>query len=325
MTPLTLLCPQCGSALPRQALWRIVSCTYCGADVTHSEDLVRAADFRAAYLRSRAGDAAADIACGGQRYQTIAHLGTGGSSTVSLADRSGAMARRVVVKVAHAGTPAGHLAREKAILDQLLADDGPGAAYFTQRLPQAVAVASSASNAGASADGTGPDPTRREVLVLRHPTGFWGSLADVRLAYGRAIDPRHVVWMWRRVLDVLAYVHAAGWSHGRLSPDHLLVHPADHGVLIIGWSGATRRHDRAAQARDLMQLAWAMRVMLSDAAVEPAFSRATPGPLVRVLERASGDAAWCASLGAEGLRKAVGGAAWDAFGPARFVDFSPTP
>ncbi|RSZ60866.1 protein kinase family protein [Massilia atriviolacea] len=315
MTPLTLLCPQCGSPLPRQALWRIVSCTYCGADVTHSEDLVRAADFRAAYLRSRAGDAEADIACGGQRYKTIAHLGAGGCATVSLADRSGAMPGRVVLKLAHPGAPAGHLAREKAILDQLQADDGPGAAYYTQRLPQAVAV-----GAGAGADGQ-----RREVLVLRHPTGFWGSLADVRLSYGRAIDPRHAVWMWRRVLEVLAYVHAGGWSHGRLAPEHLLVHPADHGVLIIGWSGATRRHDRGAQARDLVQLAWAMRAMLSDSPGEPALSNAIPAPLARLLERASMDAAWCASLGAEGMRQAVGGAAKDAFGPARFIDFSPTP
>ncbi len=318
MTPLTLLCPQCGSPLPRQALWRIVSCTYCGADVTHSEDLVRAADFHAAYVRSRAGDAAADIACGGQHYNTVAHLGAGGSASVSLANRSGAMPRRVVLKIAHAGTPAGQLAREKAILDQLQADDVPGAAYFTQRLPQAVAVGSSAS-----ADGR-----QREVLVLRHPTGFWGSLADVRLAYGRAIDARHAVWMWRRVLEVLAYVHANGWSHGRLSPDHLLVHPADHGVLIIGWSGATRRHDRAAQARDLVQLAWAMRAILSDrfdSLGEPVLSNATPTALVRVLERASLDAAWCASLGAEGMRQAVGSAARDAFGGARFVHFSPTP
>lgn len=315
MTPLTLLCPQCGSPLPRQALWRIVACTYCGADVTHSEDMVRAADFHAAYLRSRANDAAADVACGGQRYKTIAHLGAGGSATLSLADRSGAMPRRVVLKIAHAATPAGQLAREKAILDQLQADDVPGAAYYTQRLPQAVATGSSA----------GADGTPREVLVLRHPTGFWGSLADVRLAYGRAIDPRHVVWMWRRVLEVLAYVHANGWSHGRLAPEHLLVHPADHGVLIIGWSGAIRRHDRAAQARDLVQLAWAMRAMLSDAPGEPVFSSATPAPLARVLERASHDAAWCASLGAEGMRQAAGAAAKDAFGPARFIHFSPTP
>ncbi|MDM5180015.1 protein kinase family protein [Massilia sp. DJPM01] len=316
MTPLTLLCPQCGSPLPRQALWRIVTCTYCGADVTRSEDLVRAADFHEAYLRSRGCDSAADIACGGQRYKTIAHLGAGGSASLALAERSGAMPRRVVLKIAHAGAPGGQLAREKAILDQLQADDVPGAAYFTQRLPQAVAVGSSAS----------PDGQQREVLVLRHPTGFWGSLADVRLAYGRAIDARHAVWMWRRVLEVLAYVHAGGWSHGRLAPEHLLVHPADHGVLIIGWSGARRsRHDGGAQGRDLMQLAWAMRAMLADAPGEHAMSRATPVPLARLLERASLDPAWCASLGAEGMRQAVGRAAKEAFGPARFIDFNPTP
>jgi hypothetical protein len=315
MTPTTLICPQCGGALPRQALWRTVTCSYCLAEVTLAKNVVHAADFRAAWLRSRAGTEFATMVCAGQHYKTLAQLGSGSSAKVILAERVGAMAQRVVLKVAHAGTAAGQFAREKDILDQLQSDTSPGAAYFTQRLPQPVALGSLQDTAG----------ERQDVLVLRNPTGFWGSLADVKRHYAQGIDPRHAVWMWRRVLEVLAHVHAGGWSHGRLGPEHLLVHPADHGVLIIGWAGARRcRYGGPEQARDLMQLAWAMRALLSDIWDEPPLARSTPAPLAHLLEQASSNATWVATQGAEGLNQLLGRAAREAFGPSRFIDFSPT-
>lgn len=313
MTPLTLICPQCGSPLPRQALWRTVTCRYCAADVTCAQDVVHAADFHAAYLRAQAAAGAASVVnCGGQSYRPIAQLGAGGSATLVLADRVGAPAARVVLKIAHAGAAPGHLQREKDILDQLQADATPGAAYFTQRLPQPLAL--------------GSTEDARQVLVLRNPTGYWGSLADVKGNYPQGIDARHAVWMWRRVLEVLAHIHACGWAHGNLGPEHLLVHPGDHGVLMIGWSGARRcRMQGPEQARDLRQLAWSMRALLSDAQAEPVLPRSTPRALALLLEQASGDAAWCARQGAAGLAQLLGGAARDAYGPSKFIHFSPTP
>jgi hypothetical protein len=312
MNPVTLSCPQCGSPLPRQALWRTVTCSYCSADVTRCADVVHAADFRAAYLRSRA-DQVATIAIGDQHYKAIAHLGTGTSARLVLAERIGAFAERVVLKIAHASVAPGRLKREKDILDQLQADTSPGAAYFSQRLPQAIALGSSA----------GPDGQQHQVLALRNPTRFWGSLADVKRNYPQGIDARHAVWMWRRVLEVLVHVHAGGWAHGHLGPEHLLVHPGDHGVQIIGWAGAHRA--AGLQARDLVQSAWAMRAMVSDSPDQPSIPRAVPLALALLLEQAGNDAAWCAKQGAQGLLQCLGSAARDAFGPSKFIHFSPTP
>jgi hypothetical protein len=315
MEPVTLICPQCGGPLPRQALWRTVTCKYCSADVTRSEDVVHAARFREAYQRSIAV-APPTIRCGHRHYRTLAQLGAGDHARVVLADRVGALAERVVLKIAHAAVAPDHLAREKDVLDQLQAISTPGSAYFSKRLPQAVAL--------------GSTEDAQRVLVLRHPTGFWGSLADVRRHYPHGIDARHVVWMWRRVLEVLAYIHADGWAHGNLAPEHLLVHPGDHGILVIGWARARRCRpsavDRGAWlARDLMQLAWAMRAMLANTNDKPAIPSSTPRPLAALLTQASTDAAWCIAQGAEGLNEQVGRAARASFGPARFVHFSPTP
>ena len=313
MDMLTLTCPQCGGALPRQALWRSVTCTYCSANVTRGEDVVPAARFREAYLRAEAAHAGMDtIACGAHHYKRIANLGSGDSATVMLGERTGAFGERVVLKMARADTPPGHLQREKDVLDQLQADRSPGAAYFSQRLPQPISI-------GTSAAGGLPQPT----LVLRSPSGYWGSLADVKRNYPGGIDPRHAVWMWRRVLEVLAHVHAIGWAHCKLTPEHLLVQPRDHGILIISWAAA--RKDVHLQGRDLAQSAWAIRTMLTDAPGQPSTACGTPAALAALLEQASTDSAWSAGQGAHGLNQLLGRAAHEAFGPARFVHFSPTP
>ncbi|MET0320854.1 MAG: lipopolysaccharide kinase InaA family protein, partial [Duganella sp.] len=251
MVSTSLICPQCGAALPSQARWRTVECLYCSAIVSPRVRTILAADYRAAYERSLADDdAGSRIVCAGRRYRVLDTLAADGH--VLLAQCLGAGPERVVIKLAQGPDAARALQHEAAVLRQLQAAALPGAAYFSQRLPQLVAHGAATGNV---AHGT-------QALVLRHPVGYWGSLADVRRHYPQGIDPRHAVWMWRRMLDVLGYVHAAGWAHGRLAPEHLLVHPADHGILIIGWSRAQRIGAAATAARDLMQTAWSLRSLL---------------------------------------------------------------
>jgi serine/threonine protein kinase len=304
-------------------MWRTVVCRYCAAEVSPCEDTVRASRFRDAYLRSTESlhDPAQSLECAGQRYRILLPLANGTSARVVLAERAGAFPELTVLKIAHATTVTGRLGQEREILAALQSDTSAGSAYFSQRLPQVAGFGTT------TVDGGEP----REVLVLRNPTGFWGSLAQVRHNYPAGIDPRHAVWMWRRVLEVLAYIHELGWAHGNLAPEHLLVHPADHGVLIIGWARARQYQTMPAGAsspvaRDLVQAAWTIRAMLagSTSDAEPQFPSSTPSPLVALLKHASEDPGWAASLGARGLEQQLGTAAREAFGPPSFIDFSPT-
>ncbi|MET0855722.1 MAG: protein kinase family protein [Telluria sp.] len=245
-------------------------------------------------------------------------MATGAHTRILLAERTGALRERVVLKVSGDGARPGRLLRESEVLAQLQDDSAAGAAYFTQRLPQAVAF------------GVGHEPggCSSEVLVLRHPTGYWGSLAAARANYPRGIDARHAVWMWRRTLDVLAYAHAEGWAHGNLHPGHLLVHPGDHGVLIIGWADAQRADaGHAGFGRDLQQTAWSMRALLAtdDGDGAPSIPDSVPSPLAALLRRASEDRAWCSATGAQGLHDELVAAAATSFGTPRFIEFSPNP
>jgi hypothetical protein len=317
MVPVSLTCPQCGATLPSQARWRTVECLYCSAVVSPRVRTILAADFRAAYERSLSDDdGGSRIVCAGRRYRILDTLAASGQ--VLLAQSIGAGPERVVLKLSQAPDAARTLQHEAAILRQLQAAAIPGAAYFSQRLPQLVARGAATGNV---AYGT-------EALVVRHPVGYWGSLADVQRHYPHGIDPRHAVWMWRRMLDVLGYVHAAGWTHGRLAPEHLLVHPGDHGILIIGWSRAQRigAAAMATAARDLMQTAWSIRSLLHGGSDDgaPPVAASVPAPLATLLRRASEDADWCARQGAAGVDQALQAAASAAFGPPRFIHFTPT-
>ncbi len=74
----------------------------------------------------------------------------------------------------------------------------------------------------------------RKANVLVRAEGFV-SLAEVRTAYPDGLDPRDAAWMWRRLLVALGYAHQAGVIHGAVLPEHVLIHPAEHGLMLIDW------------------------------------------------------------------------------------------
>lgn len=77
----------------------------------------------------------------------------------------------------------------------------------------------------------------RQINVLAYPAGLY-SLTEVRQAYPQGIDPRDMAWIWRRLLVALGFAHASRVIHGCVLPTHILIHPAQHGVVLIDWSYA---------------------------------------------------------------------------------------
>jgi hypothetical protein len=61
------------------------------------------------------------------------------------------------------------------------------------------------------------------------------SLAEVRRRLPGGVDPRDAAWMWRRLLVGLGAAHRAGLSHGAVLPEHVLIHPAEHGLVLVDW------------------------------------------------------------------------------------------
>lgn len=315
-----LTCPQCGGTLPRQASWRMVKCPFCNAMVTRSKSVVEAVRFREAKARVfqlalMGYDSASRIVrWRGQQFAVLKQLGVGESAEVFLAERMSPLPERISLKLAHATTPPDSLAKEAEILNAIQHSQALGTAYYSQRLPQVIGCGRTDGSTG----------YQHEALLLRHPSGYWGSLAHVLRYHPSGIDPRHCVWIWRRVLDLLSFVHASGWTHGDLTADHWLVHPRDHGIHLVGWAHAQRNASPETIARDLMQTAWTVRSLLCGGDDLPAIPNGIPAPLADLLRQSSEDADWCAQTGATGVDQALKAAARKAFGPPTFIPFSPT-
>lgn len=298
-----------------------MDCPSCGSRVSRVEETVRAARFKDAYLRSRAQEGSAqEIHCGAERFQILGPLGKGTSSDVFLGQRLGPLGERVTLKLARPQTEPGRLSREADILRQITGSGTSDSDYLALHLPKPLSVGVS----------LGPVGKGQEVMVLRHPTGCWGSIADVSATHPGGLDPRHAVWMWRRILDVLSLVHERGWVHGDLAPEHVLVQPQDHGCLVIGWSCGQRRIETPSdplshptRTRDLAQAAWSIRELLCGAGDIANLPASVPGPLAALLTRCCEDLAWLTTEDARSLDRSLKDASLKAFGPPTFIPFIP--
>ncbi|MBN8457108.1 MAG: protein kinase family protein [Verrucomicrobia bacterium] len=261
--------------------------------------------FRQALSRAKAAAVSqgTTIECSGVGYRIIGDLGCTGETSLYLACSTGAHPYLATVCLSSDPGAASRFTREAEVLRQLAAGVVSGLAL--RLLPDVVAH-------GPVVDGDG-----RFALVLRHPAGFWGNLAALNQRFPNGIDPRHAVWIWRRMLEVLHLVHGMGWAHGDIRPEHGLVHPADHGVLLIGWGSAVKGEGAKACAEDLSRSARVVMMLLGGAG--PAMPAAVPEPLSRLVSNAGHDVSFCESHGASGLDALLRDAAREAFGPPAFV------
>jgi hypothetical protein len=338
-----LECPHCGAPIPPTVAHEVVACAYCGRTLTG----VPGASWGMLLGASRDDDDAAPTdprrVCTvlGRRYLLQGRLASGESTDVYLASRIGRITERVVIKVLRALADADLLAREWKIIHALHASQAQGAAFFHTLLPQPVAK-------GLVDDGDG---IARLALVYRWRSGFQHTVDEITRVHPGGVDARAAVWMWRRVLDLLGWVHQAGHVHGAVLPQHLLVHPRDHGVVLCGWSSATaiaareplsawpaaavayyptellcgaggaaggRSRALPSPATDIAMSARCMARLLGGDPVGRELPGAVPeklAVLVRAHAQASdGGDAWA-------LRKRVGEIAQEIFGPPRFERF----
>jgi len=80
----------------------------------------------------------------------------------------------------------------------------------------------------------------RRVNVIQLADGHV-PLSAVMAAYPKGIDYRDAVWMFKRCLAGLWYVHRQKLVvHGAVIPPHLLIHPTGHGCKIVDWCYAVQ-------------------------------------------------------------------------------------
>lgn len=240
-----------------------------------------------------------------------------------LESASGGDARAVVVKIPVSDQAAERLREEAEVLQRLRAE----ARQYAKHLPELVTRFRTAD--------------RRLALVFEALDGV--TLSQLRERFSDGIEPRHVVWIFRRSLSVLGYAHSQQVLHGNLTPDHLLIRPRDHNLWLLDWTRAiaepslrgqefrmihpiygppeAHRHRPALPSSDLYSLALCMVFALGGRSGQRHPPAATPDPLARLLEFMLKESpvqrpqdAWELYNQLETIRD-------DLYGPHRFVEF----
>lgn len=68
-------------------------------------------------------------------------------------------------------------------------------------------------------------------LVMREIDGY--DLTQIREKYADGLSPRHVCWIFERLLSVLGFMHINKILHGNIEPSNVMVRPRDHNSFLI--------------------------------------------------------------------------------------------
>ncbi len=268
----------------------------------------------------------------GHRYAVLGRIAQGESCDVFLARRDGRITESVLIKVLRADGDEGLLDNEQTVLEALEKSRAQGAPYFSSLVPQYV-------DSGTGRLGIRGDEGQRRISVMRWRSGFVHTMNDVFAAHPSGISPETSVWMWKRMLEIMGWVHKSGFVHGAILPQHTLVHARDHGIVFVGWSCAVALGKPLVATNALLReyypdavwqggatsartdITMSARLLLK--ALGGTANRApsnTPAPLAQLLEgHAQGDQflpndAWA-------VRDMLDQTARKVFGPSRFIPF----
>ncbi|SEL95190.1 molecular chaperone DnaJ [Streptacidiphilus jiangxiensis] len=84
------------------------------------------------------------------------------------------------------------------------------------------------------ADPADPAAVPRRVNALLRLDGFL-TLAQLRQAFPDGLDPRDAAWIWRRLLVALGHAHRTRVRHGAVLPEHVMIQPVEHGLVLVDW------------------------------------------------------------------------------------------
>lgn len=203
---------------------RAVTCGFCSASVSWEPTMVRSDDYRKAFADATRKATEPLVSLRGNAYAIGDRIGRGGACDVYDAARIHRIGERIILKIVREPRDTDLIERERSILTQL---HERGAHPL---VPVAVGIAKV----------SGGDHDGKPALLLRFPPGFAYTLPAIQAASGPVMDPRHAVWILRRTLSLLAVLHAQGVVHGAVLPDHILVHPGNHGALLCAYVAAAK-------------------------------------------------------------------------------------
>lgn len=226
MTPTIQTCPHCGAPLAISRFAAIVVCSFCESTVRVDPSAVSAKRYRDAWAEwnSPPAEDVHRFSVAGTHWIAGRLLARGEISDVYAARRARWPAELALFKVVREAGDAPLLEQEWRVLQRLHTAAAAKNVDLGARVPSPVVK-------GVLEDGN-------LGCAYRWAGGFRHTLEMVRDAYPGGVEPVVSIWVWRRILEVLAVLRQEGLVHGAILPNHLLIENGEHGVRIAGFSCA---------------------------------------------------------------------------------------
>jgi hypothetical protein len=77
--------------------------------------------------------------------------------------------------------------------------------------------------------------------ILSMPVDQCFTLKElVETKFPEGLDPKQAYWIYRRILMTLWMSQLQGYVHGAVTPEHVLVFPKLHGLILLDWCNSTK-------------------------------------------------------------------------------------
>lgn len=329
-----IMCPQCNAPLAPHKFARSIICSYCGSTVQLDESSVSSELFRKSFQawNSPANYGISSWLSIGESHWALGKcIANGDLSDVYAGQRARWPTELAIIKLLRDRNDRARFDNEWNVLQGLQKSDAQGSHTFTRLLPQPILQGDVSVGSFAG----------QRVSIFRWASGFYHTFEEVLQAYPQGIPPRASIWIWRRILEVLSFIHNSGIVHGAILPAHLLVQENEHGVRLVGYSAAGRQgetlhvlsqryqaiYPESIKSRpiltaqlDLSMSARCMIAMLGGDFGTGSLPKAVPSRLARLIQQvALTQLSDLTSVDAWSIREELGTIANEVFGAPQFI------
>ena len=329
-----IMCPQCNAPLAPHSFAHSVVCSYCSATVRLDESSVSAAIFHNAFLVWNSPESygiPSWVSIGASHWAIDKCIAHGDISDVYIGKRARWPTEIAILKILREPQDVNLFDNEWETLKALQQSKAPGADTFTMLIPEPIIHGDITTGSFAG----------RRVSIFRWESGFHHTFNEVIQAYPQGIPPRASIWIWRRILEILSFIHTSGMAHGAVLPSHLLIQENEHGVRLVGYSFAgqlgnklrttswgyksfypqpTRSFSTLTAQLDIAMSARCMVSILGGNPETASLPKTVPTPLADIIQRiALSKPTSTASKDAWIIREELGEVAKEIFGPPQFI------
>ena len=297
-----MICPQCNAPLTPHRFAKSAKCPYCGTTVHYEDDEktpLSAKLFHNAYDNwnnpaSQGFDHV--ISIGKSHWSLKEKISQGDTCDVYMGMRARWPTEMAVIKLLRDEQNKELFENEWQRIGELQRSKAPGAEFFSGLLPQPIIHGKI----------TGENHNGQIASVFRWESGFKYNLADILKDNPKGIPVRASIWLWRRILEMLNFIHTSGLVHGAVLPQHILIQENEHGARLIGYTAtgftgkllnsiATeyqecypewfKKGSRLTEQADLVMSARCIIAALGGDAIKGTLPKDVPQPLAKVILR----------------------------------------